>query len=1032
MVVGGLDTRDHGPAELAAVAGSLFQDPETQVVLTTVRAELAFPLENRGAGPAAIAREVEDVALALGIEGLLERSTAELSGGELQRVALGAALAARPRLLLLDEPTSQLDPVAGDELLWLLRRLNEEWGTTVLLAEHRLERCLAHADRLVVLRDGRIACDDEPARRCAGARDHAPVLETPAARLVAWPASRRRRAASRTPARRCARRAAAERPAATTSRPGRRGRGGRRDRAAAPAPAARRRGARASPRATSGRSCAAAARSCAASTSRSRPASASPCSAATARASRPCCATSPGCRPRRAGASRRPGASASCSSTPATTSSTSASRDEAPPAALEAVGLAHAADRHPRDLSGGERQRLALAIVAAGRAARRAAARRAHPRHGPRREGRARRAPARGWRPPGPPSSWPPTTWSSPPPSPPRAVLLADGRPVADDARPPCCSGRLALRDGDRARPGRRRRRADARRGRRAARGRAPAPTRGPRPLEVTSDHELELASFAVLALALGAGFVWWERHRPSSRVLALVATLAALAALGRVAFAPLPNVKPTTDIALLSGYVLGGAPGFAVGAIGALASNLVFGQGPWTPWQMAAWGLCGIAGAGLARVARPRRRPRRAGRRLRRGRARLRRDPRLLRLGDVLRRPHARPVPRALRRLAALQRRPRRRQRRLLPRLRPGLRAGAAALPRAARRDAGRAGAVDRRRGAVARRARAGRAASPRRAAQASATSRRRRLPRPGPERRRRARRRARARGPRGLYSSWAAIGLGAAHRDPDGVRRGAALAGRLRRRARRRACAAPGTSSARSSPCAPPARPASGALRGRMHRGQRRDGSWDGLVNLTAFGVLAVRAAGDGPRSAVVRRAAALLARAAEPRRRLRLRGPRRPAATSTSPAPRSRPSSRPRAPRGARAVARAARFLAARQNADGGFGQGAGARSNAQSTAFAVQGLLAAGRSPGRLHRRGARSPLAYLRSLQSASTAPSATRARAPRRRSGSPPRRSPRWPGVRCRSAGDDAASPRGPPRPRRPGAPRRAAARRIG
>ena len=69
-----------------------------------------------------------------------------------------------------------------------------------------------------------------------------------------------------------------------------------------------------------------------------------------------------------------------------------------------------------------------------------------------------------------------------------------------------------------------------------------------------------ELASFAVLALALGAGFVWWERHRPSSRVLALVATLAALAALGRVAFAPLPNVKPTTDIALLSGYVLGGA----------------------------------------------------------------------------------------------------------------------------------------------------------------------------------------------------------------------------------------------------------------------------------------------------------------------------------------------------------------------------------------------------------------------------------------------------------------------------------------
>ena len=78
------------------------------------------------------------------------------------------------------------------------------------------------------------------------------------------------------------------------------------------------------------------------------------------------------------------------------------------------------------------------------------------------------------------------------------------------------------------------------------------------------------------------------------------MATLAALAALGRVAFAPLPNVKPTSDIVLLSGFALGGAPGFAVGAIAALASNLVFGQGPWTPWQMAAWGLVGVLGAAL------------------------------------------------------------------------------------------------------------------------------------------------------------------------------------------------------------------------------------------------------------------------------------------------------------------------------------------------------------------------------------------------------------------------------------------------
>ncbi len=112
-----------------------------------------------------------------------------------------------------------------------------------------------------------------------------------------------------------------------------------------------------------------------------------------------------------------------------------------------------------------------------------------------------------------------------------------------------------------------------------------------------------QLASFAVLALALAAGFAWYERARPSAKVLALVATLAALAALGRIAFAPIPSVKPTTDIVLIAGYVLGGAPGFVVGAVGALASNVFFGQGPFTPWQMAGWGAVGLFGAGLARV---------------------------------------------------------------------------------------------------------------------------------------------------------------------------------------------------------------------------------------------------------------------------------------------------------------------------------------------------------------------------------------------------------------------------------------------
>ena len=185
---GGLDTREHGPAELAAVAGTLFQDPETQVVMATVRSELAFPLENRGWSAAAVARGVEEAALALGIAPLLERSTRELSGGELQRVALGAALAGRPRLLLLDEPTSQLDPVAGDELLAVLRRVNEEWGTAVVVAEHRLERCLPAADRVIALAGGAVAFDGEPRglRRLGAARapaaGHAPLRARRSAR----------------------------------------------------------------------------------------------------------------------------------------------------------------------------------------------------------------------------------------------------------------------------------------------------------------------------------------------------------------------------------------------------------------------------------------------------------------------------------------------------------------------------------------------------------------------------------------------------------------------------------------------------------------------------------------------------------------------------------------------------------------------------------------------------------------------------------------------------------------------------------
>jgi energy-coupling factor transport system ATP-binding protein len=185
LEVGGLDVRHAGPSELAAVCGTVFQDPESQLVMGTARTEIGLALEHRGEPPGAVARGVEEAALALGIPNLLDRRVESLSGGEQQRVALASALAGRPELLVLDEPTSQLDPVAGDELVWLLRRLNEEWGTAVLLAEHRLERCLPAADRVLALDDGAIVCDAAPDDFLDWADRERPALATPAARLFA-------------------------------------------------------------------------------------------------------------------------------------------------------------------------------------------------------------------------------------------------------------------------------------------------------------------------------------------------------------------------------------------------------------------------------------------------------------------------------------------------------------------------------------------------------------------------------------------------------------------------------------------------------------------------------------------------------------------------------------------------------------------------------------------------------------------------------------------------------------------------------
>jgi len=116
-----------------------------------------------------------------------------------------------------------------------------------------------------------------------------------------------------------------------------------------------------------------------------------------------------------------------------------------------------------------------------------------------------------------------------------------------------------------------------------------------------------QIGTLVILLLALGGGMIWYETSRPPSQIVALVAVLAALAVAGRIVLAPIPNVVATTDIVLFAGYALGPAPGFAVGALGGLVSNFWLGQGIWTPWQMVAWGMTGVAGGALHYLTRGR-----------------------------------------------------------------------------------------------------------------------------------------------------------------------------------------------------------------------------------------------------------------------------------------------------------------------------------------------------------------------------------------------------------------------------------------
>jgi len=174
----------HPPRELADVIGFVHQDPEAQFVVDQVEADLAFVLENLGVDEASMRRRVEEVLDALDIAALRYRSPMSLSGGERQRCAIAGALAAAPAALVLDEPTSQLDPQGAEDVLAAIGRLNADLGTTILIAEHRLERAAPLADRALIMREGRPSTPGAPGTVLA-AYTGAPSV-TRLGRLLGW------------------------------------------------------------------------------------------------------------------------------------------------------------------------------------------------------------------------------------------------------------------------------------------------------------------------------------------------------------------------------------------------------------------------------------------------------------------------------------------------------------------------------------------------------------------------------------------------------------------------------------------------------------------------------------------------------------------------------------------------------------------------------------------------------------------------------------------------------------------------------
>ncbi len=498
-----------------------------------------------------------------------------------------------------------------------------------------------------------------------------------------------------------------------------------------------------------------------------------------------------------------------------------------------------------------------------------------------------------------------------------------------------------------------------------------------------------QLASLALVIGALGLAFWWYERSRPSAKLLAVVATLAALAALGRDAFAAVPDVKPITAIVLVSGVAFGPGPGFAVGAISGLASNILLGQGPWTPWQMLGWGLVGLIGAALSRPLG--RRPSRFAIAIACACAaevfNLLMDVSvwtatgnhsLAAFGVVLGSSFVFDLTHVLASFGfglafgtVLLRMLMRVQSRLRVTWEDGAAAGnhtrsvsgLAGGPSAVMLVAVTLGAATMLGGAPARAQAAVVPAAAARAVLAREVAYLKRAqnsdggfgPAPGSS-------------SSELYSAWAAMGLAAAGVSPQTLSRGGHTvldaitgeaselsgAGDLERTILAlRAAGAPTGSFAGGDPVT------------RLLRARARDGSFGELVNQSAFAILALRAAGYARDSRPIAAAAAWLVRQQEADGGFGFAARGGGSDVDDTAAVLQALAA---AGRGSSITARrAVRFVVGAQNVDGGFPQQPGASSNAQSTSWAVQGLVAAGRDPETVRRGASRTPLGYLESL-----------------------------------------------------------------